>query len=158
MKLNFSDYISFSALIVSLATFFYNLYSSKSHLEIKDKKYTMFSELDDADKYNFEIECSIENHSKYPIKITKIKFNNNYCFKHQISLKGVGFIKFNQPIQVDFKTFELPIHLDPFQSCNGSILIESESPIKLKFINLLKVYTTRGVHYFLIFNPQSKTV
>lgn len=150
-----SDLISFSALIISVVTFIYNYHSSKAHIEIKNIIKSRPNDYkDDANEYNYIIQCNIENRSKNPIKITKIKFNNYEAFPKKLRLGNNGVKKFNQIVNFEGYSFELPIKLDSYESEDGAILITSKTPIKTKHINLLKLYTTRGIMYFFLGIPR----
>ena len=156
MSHSFSDWISFCALFISLFTFLYNFHTSKSNIKIIVDEYNLFPNIDDDEKYNLAIKCSLENHSKYPIRVTKAEFNGNNCFPQKISLSGYGYQKLGQSIIFENCSFSFPIKLDTYESCNGNFLFESDKPIELKHFNLLKIYTTRGVHYFFIRGPRNK--
>ncbi len=158
MKLDISVFISILAFIVSFLTFLFNFISSLSHIEIKNINYITFLDHKDEDgEYVLAIDCIIENRNKFPIKIYKIKFNNFNSFSKKIRLARVDLKKYGQTVRHYKYSLGLPIKLDAYESEEGAILINSDTPIKVRKINLLKLYSTRGVLYiFLRFHNHNK--
>lgn len=149
-----SLYISFLSFLISLATFIYNYSINKFHLKIKIKPSKIYvKDKDENDEYNYSIDCNLENKSKYPITIIKATMNGYNAFDQITPIKGNGYTKFSKDFENVWYTLGFPLILEPFDAKKGILMFCSNSSIKLRKINILKIYTTRGRKFIFFKYP-----
>lgn len=143
------------ALIISLLTFLYTCYLNKIKIEINEFYiHRPDSNKDLMNQYNLLFMCNIVNKCQYPITIQRVKFNKINSLGAKFSIKGGDIQKFGQEYIEEQCTLEFPLKLDMFDSKKDYILFTSYKPIKIRKINLIVFYTSRGKYYRIIFNPK----
>lgn len=153
-------WISLLSLAISLFTFVMNYWKKRPHLRIKDKNFHEPSlTTDELDEYNFLISCKIDNRSENPITITNVKLNGKNCFPSKVNLAGCDITYLNQQINVEqISSYQFPIKINPYDTEIGALFFKSTNPIKLRKINILKIYTSRGkkIRFFFNFKKVNK--
>lgn len=146
----FVKYISQIAFFLSLINFVYIYHSSKANLKVKFD----LSNTPSTDENNCQLifNCYFCNKSKYSITISKMKLNN-CCIYHNSILLGDGYETiFGQQVYESGNTQQLPFKLESFDSLDSYLLVKDEKLLRYHLVNILKVYTSRGVMYYLKFN------
>lgn len=151
MNFIIENLISIISLLISIFTFIYTYILSMINIKISDL-YCQFLGKTKCDNNSYEetFICNLENRSKYPITITKIKINGIKSFKHKLFICGGGGKVHEQEFEDKIYSFEYPFKLEPYEAKNGVILLIDKKPIIIKTICLLKIYTTRGIYYKFI--------
>ena len=148
----FTKYISEIAFTLSVINAVYSYRSSKANLKAKFRLYE--KPIIENEHYVFLFDCELFNKSKYPITITKITFNNHPAYNHTVELGYGSETVFGQEIYGKGCTQHLPFKLDLFDSINTTFLIRDRKQIKYHHINLIKIYTSRGIMYYFNFKKK----
>lgn len=154
----FNDNILSSlSFIISLLTFVYMHHTNGFHLKVKLKPSTLVGFNDNnEEQYSYSIKCEIENRSKMPLSIIKVKLNDYSVFKFETEICGNGISMFGKLFDDVYSSFGYPLKLEPYDAKTGILLFCNQNEIKLKKYNLLTIYTTRGKYYKIIKNKIQK--
>ena len=157
-NLIYSNPIDFLSLLISLYAIFYTFWHDRLNLKLTCKRMQNFhvSFVEEINSYDYSFDCLIENRSKDPITITNIKLNKINIFPAKIAKKGWGVKIYSNEVTHDIYTIPVPLKLDSYESIDGMLMFLSDKEIKLKRLNILKVYTTRGKSFKLILAKKTK--
>lgn len=143
------------SLCISILTFIFSYNSNRFKIKVKLLKFqNYYGIIDENGFYNLSLECQIQNKSKFPITITNAKLNNYEVFPLKVPIRGSEIQKMNHDIDFAVFSFEIPLKLETYEALNGSLFFSNNNPIILRKINLLRLYTTRGIYFKLLIKPK----
>jgi len=144
--------IDLIALLLSLISIVYTYSQSAFRLKLKFKLDS--KPFVENEHHNFIFNCYFSNRSKYPITISKIKLNGCEAFNSKLKLGDGSEPVLNQEVYGADYTQQIPFNLNLYEGLQSYILIRDRKPFKLRHINLLEVYTSRGIGYYLCFKKK----
>ena len=157
-NLIYSNPIDFLSLLISLYAVFYTFWHDRLNIKSTCKFFHDFNFcfVEEINSYDYSFDCLIENRSKDPITITNIKLNNINVFPTKIAKKGWGIKIYSNEVLHNIYTIPFPLKLDSYESIDGMLMFLSDKEIKIKKLNILKIYTTHGKSFKLIVAKKAK--
>ena len=142
--------LSIVAIVISLSTFVYTIWTKKKRLKIEFYDTYFYKEDDNA--YTLVIECCISNRSSNPINISSMYVifddKNLKAISVPLGIRGNSFPTLNQTVTFEDKSITLPLKLEPYDS-RETFLLFPYCPDKVTPISKTKVKlvlnTSRGI-------------